>query len=243
MPSHAPRIPARPPAFTLVELLVVIAIIAILASTLLPALGRAKEKGRATSCLNNSRQLGLSLVLYADDHQDVFPPRADSRRWPTQLQPYYRDLRVLRCPNDRRKPWQRRWDDPRTAPDDQLRAFIMNGWNDWFKQELRINDVGAMVGKSIRQSAIPQPSLTIVLGEKKSTSDHFYMDFLEGNGNDVDEIDRGRHSVSQPGQKAGGSNYTFADGSARFIKYRGLLYPLNLWAVTEQFRLNRAMNN
>lgn len=114
-------------AFTLVELLIVIAIIAILAAMLLPAVSTARRRALEASCKNNQRQLGISLHLYATDHNDALPlnnyvydvstlnPITQSNSWapglapydltPAKLRssvlfPYLQGVATFRCPAD-----------------------------------------------------------------------------------------------------------------------------------------------
>jgi len=87
-------------AFTLIELLVTIALIALLAALMLPALARARDKGRTVECAGNLRQWGLALRMYADDNSDFLPRRGQGVQtlalitrpddWFNALPPYFR---------------------------------------------------------------------------------------------------------------------------------------------------------
>jgi len=221
--EHAPKpFLAIPPnkklfirgAFTLIELLLVIAIVAILLSMLLPAIGKAKSRAHVAQCANNLAQLALALTMYADDSEDEFPPRSVEPSWIELLKPYYVKASVLKCP---------------TANDLETRTYILNGFNDWFEQNLNpfcYEDYKEWQWPhGLRVSAVENPSDTITFGEKFPGSPHVHMDFFQRSGNDLEEIAHARHPI---GFLRGGSNHAFVDSSVRYLPYGRSINPVNL---------------
>jgi len=98
--------------FTLIELLVVIAIIAILAAILFPVFARAREKARQSACNSNIKQLGLALIMYAQDYDGVWAmwgyggsdpddtPANGAYTWDTVVAPYIKNDQILICPSN-----------------------------------------------------------------------------------------------------------------------------------------------
>ena len=238
--------------FTLIELLVVIAIIAILAAMLLPVLNRSKGGATKISCINNQRQLDLSLKMYADDNQDGYPPRPRCNMWVSRLFDGYRDIRVLICPNDQPNPATWGGEDTNRYPVDAApRSYIYNGWNDYMQGVLSAADFalymdGYNTNAAITATVIPHPSETTVFGEKKNASTHYHMDLLtpSGAGDDLYELDRSWHGgTGMENTRGGGSNYAFVDGSVRFVRFSDILGPINLWGVTDAGRAEFAVQS
>lgn len=233
-------------AFTLIELLVVIAIIAILAAMLLPALARAKEKGRQIACLNNLRQLSLSAQMYANDSQGTYPPRYDgvrvTDRWPAKFYDAYgKNVKLLLCPSEVTNAPLTIPGTDTNVPDMAPRSYLINGWNDVFASD---SDPSGLSGaEQMKEVQVLHPSETFLLGEKTAGHGDYYMDLNEGDaGNDFEGIlDQSSHD-SMPadrvaGEGSGGANYAITDGSARFYKFPKALEPLNLWANSDANRI------
>jgi prepilin-type N-terminal cleavage/methylation domain-containing protein len=109
----------RKPGFTLIELLVVIAIIAILAAILFPVFAQAREAARKTACLSNTKQIGLGVMMYAQDYDEGFPINSwdllpigvadndlhsgsyyTTMQWMWEIYPYEKNRQILACPSD-----------------------------------------------------------------------------------------------------------------------------------------------
>lgn len=170
-------------AFTLIELLVVIAIIAILAAFLLPVLSKAKAASKKVYCINNLRQMGLSLLMYASDHGEVIP-RANEPLWFTILAANlggrtgwdFMKIKSFKCPAY-----------PNAA---NLVSYVVNGW--YFRNladktgiewDHRLNP---SVPRLSKLSGIQRPADTIYLADDEysptrafTTMNSPYIDFYD----------------------------------------------------------------
>lgn len=214
--------PPQSAGFALHDILLTIASAAVLVAA---ALGMTtRETSQRAICYNNLRQLGVAALEFAEEHDGELPRRgAGTNTWLHQLKTYYVHDVVLQCP-------------AKGANEVTLHSYLMNSFADYFATTLPPGDFGRWPrGMSI--DAIDEPANTLVFGEKVPASFHAHMDFLQ-NGDDVSEVDQGRHFAPSGELVSGASNHAFSDGSVRLLSFGKAFDPVNLWCVVPEYRTN-----
>ena len=198
--------------FTLVEILVSVVVIGILASLLIAMLPQMKLAARRTASLSNLRGIGAGLFAFANDNDQNLPGRVQSSdKWPRFLMPYLDSNPKVYGEPDDANCFLRTGSDPLSNSHNNT-SYILNGFN----------DAGAFSdeGVQIRLLNVEKPSQTILMANQSGTG-NYYMDFIEGN----------QYHVLNLTAYGGGSNYLFADGSARFLTAQ--VYDHSLWLVNK----------